>query len=158
MEMYQLEKPVWDDSDFAVMGWHDTTVWSMLADPDEYEFLLDMDYIFQWVHPGAGETSFKFWVAPVTMVFENAHDVKIHIESSQGGIEVADFHREEPEVTPNGQFTQHTYRFECQEGTISLKATGFRMFVRRAPVLLEGQSFSLPQRGGVSFERSRDAA
>ena len=73
MESYKLEKPIWDDSDFEVMGWHDASVWSMLANPEEYEFLLDLDYIFKWVPPGEGAPNFKFWVAPVTMVFENAY-------------------------------------------------------------------------------------
>ena len=80
METYKLEKPIWDDGDFSKMGWHDSIVWSMLAIPDDFEFLFDLDYIFKWVHPKEGEMYYKFWVAPVTMVFENAHDIKINIE------------------------------------------------------------------------------
>lgn len=30
-------------------------------------------HIFKWVQPGEGETYFRFWVAPVTMVLESAH-------------------------------------------------------------------------------------
>ena len=153
MDSYELEKPAWDDSDFELMGWHDARIWSMLADTDAFEFLLDLDYIFKWVQPGEGETYFSFWVAPVTMVFENAHTVRIDIESQLGEIEVADLHREVPEPTRTGDAVQHTYRFECQEGELSLKATGFKMFVRQAPVLLQRQSLSLQQRGGISFSR-----
>ena len=135
------------------MGWHDASVWSFLANSDQFEFLLDLDYIFKWVKPQKGDSFFKFWVAPVTMVFNNAHSVVIDIESSQGTIEIADLHRGDPEATPNGKATQYSYRFECQEGAISLTATGFQMFVRRAPELLGVQSLSLSERGGVSFER-----
>ena len=156
MDRYRLDKRVWDDNDFAAMGWHDATVWSMLPNPDRFEFLLDLDYIFEWVREG--ERGLKFWVSPATMVFESAHGLEIDIESSHGGIQIDALYREEPEVTPNGKFTQHTYRFECHEGGFSVKAIGFRMFVRRAPVLLEDQRLSLAQRGGVSFERSPDAA
>jgi len=158
METYQLEKPVWDDGDFEAMGWHDATIWSILPDPDAYEFSLDLDYIFKWVCPGVGETYYRFWVAPVTMVFENVHSVKIEVDSPQGTIEVADLHRGEPEPTPNGMLTQRSYRFECQEGQISLTSTGFRMFVRRPPEQLDGQHFSLAQRGGVGFQRGHGAA
>ena len=103
------------------------------------------------------ETYFKFWVAPVTMIFENAHSVKVDIESSQGGIEIADLYMKEPLLTPNGKFTEYTYTFECQEGSISLKATGFKMYVRQIPKLLPGQSFTLRERDGVSFQRELHA-
>lgn len=156
MEAFKLEKTIWDDSDFDVMGWHDATIWSTVANPDEFEFLVDLDYIFKWVQPTEGETYFKFWVAPVTMIFENAHNVSVEIESEQGTIEVANFHRENPRLTLNGKLTQYTYRFECQEGNVSLTATGFKMYVRRAPQLLQYQSFGLKERKGVRFGRASD--
>lgn len=148
---YQLEKAVWTSNDFEVMGWHDSRVWAMVAAEESYEFAMDLDYIFKWVHPEPGETYFQFWVAPVTMVFENAHDISIDIESSLGGIEVADLQREEP--TPNGALTDYLYRFECQEGTISLRATGYRLYVRSEPRLRQSQCLSLAERGGISVER-----
>ncbi len=150
---YQLEKALWTSDDFEVMGWHDSRVWAMVAAEENFEFLMDLDYIFKWVHPEPGETYFKFWLAPVTMVFENAHDISIEIASSQGGIEVADLHREEPKPTPNGALTDYLYRFECQEGVISLRATGYRLYVRMEPRLMQSQSFSLAERGGISVEQ-----
>mgnify|MGYP003638984723 CR=1 FL=1 len=153
MDTYELEKPVWSDEDFEIMGWHDSTVWGMLQNSDEWEYLLDLDYIFKWVNPEKGETYFKFWVAPVTMVFDNTSDVKIHLESSQGHVEIADLYMENPTESPNGKFINHTYRFDCHNGTISLRATGFKMFVRKTPILLERQSLELKERGGVNFGR-----
>jgi hypothetical protein len=158
METYQLEKLIWDDGDFEVMGWHDATIWSIHPDPFAHEFSLDLDYIFKWVDPGPGETHFKFWVAPVTMVFENAHTVKIVIDSLSGIIEVADLNRGEPEPSSYVILAERSYRFECQEGKISVRSTGFHMFVRRVPELLGDQHFSLAQRGGVGFERGHSAA
>lgn len=153
MHGYRLEKAIWTDADLDVLGWHDVTLWSMVADPDAFEFLLDLDYIFKWVDPEPGETYFKFWVAPVTMVFENAHTIDIDIQSQQGRVEIDAMHREDPAPTPNGAFTQHTYRFECQEGEVKIRATGFKMFVRQPPALLDAQSFSLTERAGVGFSR-----
>lgn len=152
-EPYRLEKPLWTADDFDVMGWHDSRVWAMVADEEKFEFAMNLDYIFKWVHPEQGETYFKFWVAPVTMVFENAYDITIDIESRQGGIEVADLHREEPKLTPNGALTDYLFRFECQEGEIFLRATDYRMYVRSEPRLMQGQCFSLAERGGISVER-----
>lgn len=152
-EPYQLQKALWTADDFDVMGWHDSRVWAMVASEETFEFAVDLDYIFKWVHPGAGETYFKFWVAPATMVFEDAFDILIDIGSRQGGIEVAELHREEPRPTPDGALIDHLYRFECQEGEIALRATGYRLYVRSAPRLIERQRLSLDERGGISVER-----
>ena len=157
MEAYNLEKAVWTQSDFDGMGWHDSIIWSMLTNTEDYEYLFDLDYIFKWVHPKEDETNFKFWVSPVTMVFENAHDINIDIESQQGDIEIADLYMENPQPTHNKKYTEHTYRFDCQEGVISLKATGFKMYVRSEPRLLERQSIDLNERNGISFGRELNA-
>ena len=74
MSAYELEKEVWSEKNFSSMGWHDASIWSMVCSSEKFEYLLDLDYIFKWVDPKEGETSFEFWVAPVTMVFENAFD------------------------------------------------------------------------------------
>ena len=159
MEIFELEKQVWDDNDFSNMGWHDTTIWSMFANSTDFEFILDLDYIFKWVHPNEEEKDrrFKFWVSPATMVFVNVAGVKIELNSQQGQIWIDGLYRENPQLTPNGKLTEHTYRFDCQQGEISITATGFKMFVRKKPELLGGQHFGLVQRQGVSFGRELTA-
>ena len=152
-DSYRLEKSVWSDDDFAVMGWHDATVWAIGTNPETFELALDLDYIFNWVDPAAGETHYKFWVAPATMVFENVHSLNIDMQSEFGAIEIADLHRDEPTPTPHGKAMQRIYRFECQEADIALSATGFKMFARERPVLLDCQSLGFERRGGISFAR-----
>jgi hypothetical protein len=120
--------------------------------------MFDLDYIFKWVDPEPEGTYFKFWVCPVTMVFANVSDVVINIESQQGAIEVADLLRQHVGLSPNGKFDQFAFHFECQEGQLSLKATGYKMYVRQAPVLQTQQHLELATRGGVSFERARSDA
>ena len=153
MKTYEVEKLMWTEGDCKFMGWHDAKVWSLLANPDEWEYLIDLDYIFKWVPPKEGEKYYKFWVAPVTMVFKNAYKIDIDLESQQGEIEVAELHMENPRKTENGKFTEYTFRFECQEGEITLNATGFKMYVRRDPILQQSQSIDLKERGGINFER-----
>jgi hypothetical protein len=151
MESFNLEKHIWTQDDFKFMGWHDATIWSSFANTETYEFSLDLDYIFKWVEPEGTDKYFKFWVAPVTMIFENVSDVKFDIESRQGDIEIADLYMENPKLTPNGKFTEHTFRFECQEGVITLQATGFKMYVRQNPTLSKYQGLDVEVRGGVNF-------
>ena len=109
------------------------------------------------MHPKEGEKYYKFWVAPVTMVFENAYEINIEVESQQGEIEVADLHMENPRKTKNRKYTEYTFRFECQEGEISLNATGFKMYVRKNPILQMSQCLALTERGGVNFGRELNA-
>jgi hypothetical protein len=153
LEIFKLEKTVWTEGDFKNMGWHDAKVWGLLANPQEWEYLIDLDYIFEWVHQKEESKYYKFWIAPVTMVFENAYGIKINIESQQGEIEVANLYLENPRKTKNGKFTEFTFRFDCNEGEIILTATGFKMYVRRNPILQQGQSLDLIDRGGVNFGR-----
>jgi hypothetical protein len=165
VETYQLEKPIWDDGDWLHMGWHDAIIWSIHPDPYAREFSLDLDYTFKLVQPGRGETYFKFWVAPVTMVFENVRTLKIDIEPRNGIIEIAELNRGTSRPRPDGNLTERKYQFQLpagtdenheifDEGQISFMSTGFRMFVRRAPELLEAPSLRPAQRGGVGFQRA----
>lgn len=153
METYKLEKAIWSETDFDKMGWHDCIIWAMMTDADRVEYLVDLDYIFKWNDPEENEIGFSFWVAPVTMVFENMHQVKLDIESSQGTIEIADLYISESRITWNKSTNEYNYNFECQEGLISLWATGFKMFVRQYPVLIERQHLTLQERNGISFAR-----
>ena len=153
MTLHPIEKYIWSQEDFEMMGWHDATIWSIASNPEAFEFMLDLDYIFKWVCPAPQETHYKFWVCPVTMVFADAWDVVMDIESQLGSIEVADVSRKHLGRTPNNKFEQYAFHIECQEGDLSLKATGFKMYVRQAPVLLDRQSLTLAQRGGISFGR-----
>jgi hypothetical protein len=152
-DKYSIEKLIWTQEDFEQMGWHDCKIWSFIANSYEYEFLIDLDYIFKWVQPSEGESYFKFWVAPVTMVFENSFDVKIDIQSQLGEIEIACLHMENSKETINKKFVEHTYRFECHQGEILLTATGFKMFVRQYPGLSQGQWMDYDKRGGINFDR-----
>lgn len=113
----------------------------------------DLDYIFKWVDPIEPDVYVKFWVAPVTMVFENAVNIKFDTESQQGLIEIADLLMGNPKFTPNEKFTEYTFRFECQEGKISLQATGFKMYVRQAPILTRHQSLEFKPRGELILVR-----
>jgi hypothetical protein len=149
---YKLEKAEWNEKDFDVMGWHDAKMHSFAFDPDKFELIFDLDYIFEWIK---GEDQFySFWVSPVTMVFENAFDVKVELEiGSIYELEIADIKQVPLGKTPNEEHDQFRYEIECQNGSISLTATGFKMYVRKHPLYTASQSLSLQERGGLSFGR-----
>jgi hypothetical protein len=81
MNSYHLEKTIWTEQDFKVMGWHDARIWGIAMNADNYEFLVDLDYIFQWMQLEDTKTKFEFRIAPVTLVFENAHEIVFDLHS-----------------------------------------------------------------------------
>lgn len=150
---YNLEKPIWTNADFAVMGWHDATIWAMAVVNDNFEFLFDIDYILQWVHPIPPETYFSFWVSPATLVFEGVQNIKIDVDLDYIQlIEVADIRRDGPFASPNGSMTKWKWTIELQQGQIDFEATGYTQYIRKPP-FLGGQVLDLDERGGLSFHR-----
>ena len=157
MEQYELEKWIWTEADFDVMGWHDATVHALAFIPEKFELLLDIDYILKWVHPREGETYFKFWVAPATLVFENVYDLKIELEPL-AGIELQDIRRTDPKTPVNSEFIgrdqEWRWTIEAHEGEMTFGAIGFNQYFRRAPSFGGVQDLPLDARGGFSFDRS----
>lgn len=150
-EPYQLEKALWTSDDFERMGWHDARVWAMTACEEVGALFLDLDYIFLWVAPERRKEIYRFWVAPVTMVFKGAFEIEIDIKSQNGAIQVDDLHRTDPRQ--EGANTSYRFEFKCHEGAISLRAADYQFYVRSKPRLISEQWLSLEERGGISVER-----
>ena len=149
---YTLEKTLWTDADFDVMGWHDATLHALAIQADDYRLLLDLDYIFKWVPPVPPEECFSFYVAPVTLVFEGAQALSFNFGCRY--IETFQFqglHRSDPRPTAVDSLTDWAWRLELNEGENSLRAYGINQWVRRTPALSPTTSLSLEDRGGISF-------
>ena len=157
---YQLEKWIWTESDFDQMGWHDNNIYGLSFFPEDFEFALDIDYIFQWINPVNPDTYYKFWLSPATLVFENVYNTILNIETDSG-LEIADIHRTNPQKPKNSKFikrdTEWTWQIDCQEGDISLISVGYKMFIRSRPILSQNQKIGLDKRGGISFHRGKIA-
>jgi hypothetical protein len=151
---YELEKAIWTNADFDVMGWHDSVIWGMAIVADDFELMFDIDYIFQWVNPVPPEQFFRFWVAPATLVFHGVQHIRMNMDLQYIQlIEVADIHREGPIASPDGSLTNWSWKVELQQGDIEFEATGFTQYVRKAPAFADLQNLSLSGRGGLSFGR-----
>lgn len=153
IEPYSLEKWVWSDEDFHLMNWHDVNIHAIGVALTQWQLFLDIDYIFRWVKPVPTETHFQFWVAPATLVFENVSDLKINFDvGSFQEITLDGIERNNPHI-PNGVITVWDWLLESHQGSITFSGTGFKQYIRAAPVLGEMQSLEVNQRGGFSFSR-----
>jgi hypothetical protein len=141
--MYKPEKSVWSEADFEKMGWHDCPIYGVRFE-DNVAF--DIDYIFKWVRY-ENESSYKFWLSPATLVFEQARNLKVEIDMQFiNGLEIAEIHQKK--INNN----EYEYHIETQEGDIRLSASGYKQYIRKDPILKQSQSLSAEERDGYSFE------
>jgi len=149
---YHLEKSLWSDVDFENMGWHDCPIYAV-SFGQNFELLLDIDYIFEWVLKGK---KYKFWTSPCTLVFENVYDVKFDLAMITSGLVIDNVIRENPGKPRNADYIKRDIEFdwtiETFQGPISFKSAGFRQFVRGKPLFLGTQAIGLKERGGISFD------
>jgi hypothetical protein len=156
--MTELEKATWTSADFEVMGWHDCRVHAVSIGVREDGFpwqrvLLDLDYIVRWVDPAGAGRHFTFWIAPATLVFDEAWDVSGELEPMNDLLEIADLHRlDPPDDRPDPLWHLEGHNFDLR-----LRAPGFTQYVRTRPVHSKAQYLTHPERGALSFaERSYD--
>lgn len=140
---YKLEKRVWTDGDFDVMGWHDSTVYWMHLDED---LVLDIDYILEWVEPDI-LGHFSFIVAPATLVFKQPQRISFGIDGKKCGIEISEIKRE---ITDIGTF----WTIDTVEGEFSFYSEGYVQYFRQEPFYEYGQQIDFYERGGYCLERT----
>ncbi len=138
---YILEKEIWTDSDFDIMGWHDNRIYKISFSED---LELDIDYIFQWNKPDLEGLAYTFWVAPATLVFKSIKDLSFDFEVGlENNFEIESIEREN-----NNHWTILT-----QQGSLQFTSDGFVQFIRQKPSFQFGQSISYIERYGYSLER-----
>lgn len=149
-----LEKLVWTDADFDLMGWHDCWIHAYAALPDTSELVFDIDYILKWEEPAPPDPNFTFWIAPATLVFADAWLERFELEGGEGLLELSDLRREPVQhgtqrLTPAWRWT-----LDGHNGAVTLLASGFQQFMRRSPTHSKAQVLQAVERGGCSFERT----
>jgi len=150
-----LKKKIWTDSDFDEMNWQNCLIYAVAFYPATYEVSFDIDYVFYTEkHDGCD----RFWMSPATLVFSNVNDLEFSIESWNGGLQIASMERTAIGKPRNLEYINRDIEWlwliDCEEGEIKLKSVGFNQYIRRPPILTEGQSLSLEERGERSFSRT----
>jgi hypothetical protein len=152
-----LSKARWTDADFTSMGWHDCRIHAVSI--GEYDddtlpparLLLDLDYIVRWVSPAGGEDHFTFWIAPATLVFEQAWNISGQIGPLHEVMEIADMHR----LAAADNSTDPLWHIEGRNFDLRLRAASYTQFIRLPPQHASRQFLTSAERSGISFaERS----
>lgn len=167
-EAFEPEKWIWSESDFEVMGWHDSDIHGIAFYPDTYEIAFDIDYIFvkKFLSPQGTyeyrltpEGYYDCWISPATLVFWNVSDVEFDLRSYNSALEIDSIERtceKEKPLNANwiGRDTQWTWILKCQEGEIRFKSVGYFQYIREIPKPAE-MYVGIRARGDQLFFRGR---
>jgi len=139
------------------MGWHDCRIHAVsLAEHSDdgalpqVRLMIDLDYIVRWDEPGAPGGHLTFWIAPATLVFERAWGIHGEFGPLYEQLEIADIHR----LDPTDEHPEPSWHVEGLNFGFHLRATGFRQYLRSAPVPLRRKGLTSAERGGISFGES----
>ena len=156
---FELEKSIWTEKDFEIMGWHDSMIHgiSFFNKPELFEssILFDIDYIFKWILDEETQL-YSFMVSPCTLIFNDVINLNINISFGRlmsTELEIADITLE-GENQHSETYKNYSWRIETQRGDITFESSGFKQFVRELPKHIQGQFFDLEERNGVSFDTS----
>lgn len=142
----------WTQDDFSRMNWHDCTVHARYGGDERGEIRFDLDYLVEWIAPQSGETHFRFRIAPATLAFHQASDLRRRHEPPDDGVFVIQNVEQRP--TPHAGVWE--YVFETLGGRVSLLARGYTQELRAPPVHWDRMSMSLSERGGIAFDLTTD--
>ena len=155
---YELEKAIWTELDFDIMGWHDAPVYGMALFSDSTtlttELVFDLDYIFEWINPVPPDNCFSFWIAPSTLVFKNITDLAIQTDPKPPNtfdFEMLDIYRLEA-FQPENREPYWKWHIELGNGNINFTATGYEQIIKMIPALTKHQAY--PDRGETNFSRT----
>ena len=138
-------QPIYTDSDYNLMGWHDCTIYGLsLPKPDEHELILDLDYVFEWIDPSPPSKYYSFMISRSTLCFEGVHGLKVDVET--------DYTLKIDSLTVEPSSGSKLWIIECQEGVIRLNASGFKQYTRELPQRSFAQVSGRPE--GCNFSKS----
>ena len=156
-----MQEPI-TEAEFERVSWHDCHIWGValhVGDPDENDWtsdlVLDIDYIVEWMCGIGGGGMLR--VAPATLVFHGATELRILIDWGNNEFQVAlhglSIDRIDRERTREQKvyLDRPYYRWRIllnwpQGGEIAFGAAGFTQTLVAEPVLRAKQHFSHRER------------
>ena len=132
----------WTEADFDDLSWHDCRVhaWAIRGNGNGCgDLLLDVDFLTEWAH--AADGSFRFRVAPATLVFADVSGLVMRVDYTGFAVEPfrIDAIEREPTVAVPG-LREFAYRIAIEpRGAITFYGHRFVQRLRAAPVATSSQ-------------------
>jgi len=156
-EPYNLEKWIWTEEDFEQMSWYDCRIYALALPENAYEVVLDIDYIFQWIHPKESGEPYDLIISPATLVFENITDFKMDFGRLDFFLidEIKRDNMSEPLNYDHVKKHQWLWEISCRRGDLEFNSIGYKQYIRQTPKRVKTLSLGLEARDGYSFFRGR---
>ena len=150
------------EADFDQLSWHDNYIYGfhiLIGDCEQgdwrSDWVLDIDYIVEWVCEKDGGCQFR--VAPATLTFHDVTDLRMAVDWGKSGFQTAIHEVSISHITRSQIENQKIcldrpyYNWEIEtnfpkEGHITFGASGFTQVLRTEPLLIDEQKLSPSQR------------
>lgn len=131
-----------DDDSFETISWHDCRIYAFAFLGATHQFVMDIDFILEWLPADDSSGRFRFRIAPATLVFSNAYDIKLDIETD-GPLDIQAIRRENSRRPNNfahvGKDVEWDWIIDTQQGSISLVSVGFSLSLRGSARITDSQ-------------------
>lgn len=144
-----------NDCSIESLNFHDCKIYAVGFNNEKSEFLIDIDFINEWIE---SENEYMFRVFPCTLVFENAWNVEIDI-STDIDLIIDSITCVNPRIPKNIDYLppltkEYDWSIELLQGQIQFTSIGFHAYQRGESKISKSQSLGLNERGGVSLDKS----
>ena len=139
----------WTEQDFENISWHDCHIHTIRVrnskEGYDYDLVLNIDYILEWIHPQQGSSNFVFVVAPAMLTFKNVDKLVIDVALAFKEDLVIDRIQRE-EITTHStlglhtaQWTIHLHSLADRHNQIGFQSDGFVMALTDLPKTIDSQ-------------------
>jgi hypothetical protein len=139
-------KSNWSEKDYEQMGWHDTKIYAIYFDDENFRLLFDIDYLMEWIPEEGSSKYFQFLISPSTLIFRNVWDVNINLDYALD-IVIEDVKMGNPTQAKNISSIVDTIEYDwdiiTSNGSISFKSTGFNQIAKIEPIISKSQRIGL---------------
>lgn len=133
----------WTEKDFESLSWHGNHVHGFsIAEGDDGcsgSLTFDIDFIVKWLNPVPPDKGFRFHVAPATLIFHGATDLKLVLDYPSGSCATIPFsingiERKEKIYSNGHKSFEWTMVANFPKGEITFLAEGFTQALRSPPI------------------------
>lgn len=127
-------------------SFHDCHVHGLHWMRDRFLFVVDIQYILEWIAPNADVSGYKFSICEARLVFRDADGVKVSLDWSKGALDsqIAEIHLLDSRKAPNGSVENHyEIEFSDPDGSIKVWSAGYEVALLSEPVSSRVTSISL---------------
>jgi len=148
----------WTESDFDSLGWHDIHVHGFRVTEGEHgtgQLILDLDYILEWIHPETEGGSFRFRIAPASLIFRDVFGLRVTLDyatptAGMGPFSIDGIERACLSHDNGYQSFRWSIAVNWPDGHIEFESPGFTQTLTGPIIETDSQSLTIAERNGDS--------